>query len=178
MLKRHTPLLPAVLLAAALCAAPPLSAQDPAEGNVAAPRSLPVEAVEMPVSIEELMYTLVEHSALEISAAAENLGDATDESWVEIEFQAVKLAAAGPLLMLGGSGEEDDSWAASPRWADYATAMSEAAAAVLAAARQMDADALRAAEMRIEESCIGCHESFGIEEEHESYYRYLRGARR
>ena len=123
----------------------------------------------MPVSINALMVTLIDHSAHYIwdyGALEDENGETiaiNDEEWQAVEYYAVQLAAAGPLITLGGTGRLDNSWVASPLWTQYAREMSTAAEMALGAGRNQDKQLLVEAGNRLVESCEGCHDAFKLE---------------
>ena len=93
---------------------------------VAAENSFPV-----PVSINALMVTLIDHSAHYIWDYGVMQREITDDEWRTIEYYAIQLAGSGPLITLGGSGPMDDTWVESELWRAYSKNMSDAAVLAL-----------------------------------------------
>ncbi len=114
----------------------------------------------MPVSVNALMVTMIDHSAHYIwdYAALEDM--MLEEEWLAIEYYSIQLAAAGPLMTLGGTGELDNTWALSPQWLSYSMDMSNAAMKSLNAARLQDKALLDDAGDELLDSCLGCHRAF------------------
>jgi len=114
----------------------------------------------LPVSINGLMVTLIDHSAHYIWDYG-NLEDMMmEEEWQAVEYYSIQLAASGPLITLGGTGQFDNAWVSSPLWLDYAMAMSDAAMKALDATRIQDQELLITAGNELLDSCLGCHEAF------------------
>lgn len=135
-------------------------------------------ALEVPVSINALMVTLIDHSAHYLWDYGTMEREITDEEWRTVEYYAIQLAASGPLITLGGTGAMDDAWAASPQWVDYSRNMSNAATLALEAAKNKDKAVLLSIGDVLVASCEGCHEAFkpGIPTEgftHQPDYDFL-----
>jgi hypothetical protein len=116
--------------------------------------------VEMPVSINAIMVTLIDHSAHHIWDYSAMQRDIRDDEWLIVEYYAIQLAAAGPALTLGGTGAMDGVWVDSEQWADYARTMSNAGMQALVAAQDHDKARLFEAGSVLTDSCEGCHELF------------------
>lgn len=114
----------------------------------------------MPVSVNALMVTMIDHSAHYIwdYAALEDM--MLEEEWLAVEYYAIQLAASGPLMTLGGTGELDNTWAISPQWLGYSMDMSNAAMKALNAARLQDKTLLETAGDELLDSCLACHRAF------------------
>lgn len=114
----------------------------------------------VPVSVNSLMVTMIDHSAHYVwdYAALEEV--MLEDEWLAVEYYSIQLAAAGPLINLGGTGEFDNDWIRSPQWLSYAMDMSNAAMKSLNAARLQDRSLLQTAGDELLESCLGCHRSF------------------
>jgi hypothetical protein len=114
----------------------------------------------VPVSVNALMVTMIDHSAHYIwdYAALEEM--MLEEEWLAIEYYSIQLAAAGPLITMGGTGELDNTWALSPQWLGYSMDMSNAAMKSLNAARLQDKALLQNAGGELLDSCLGCHRAF------------------
>ena len=114
----------------------------------------------MPVSVNSLMVTMIDHSAHYIwdYAALEDM--MLEDEWLAVEYYSIQLAAAGPLITLGGTGELDNTWASSPQWLSYSMDMSNAAMKALNAARLQDKALLQTAGDELLNSCLACHRAF------------------
>ncbi len=119
--------------------------------------------VDMPVSINAIMVTLIDHSAHHIWDYSVMEREITNEEWLIVEYYAIQLAAAGPAITMGGPGEMDDNWVLSPLWTDYAQAMSDTAIQAMLAAQDHDQTLLLAAANALTDACEGCHETFKSE---------------
>ncbi|MAM69909.1 MAG: hypothetical protein CMP91_02020 [Gammaproteobacteria bacterium] len=116
--------------------------------------------IPMPVSINSLMVTMIDHSAHYIWDYAALEDRMLEEEWLAVEYYAIQLAAAGPMLTLGGTGEVDEAWVQSPGWTSFARDMSTAALKALNAAEIQDLALLRTAGDELLDSCLGCHRAF------------------
>lgn len=118
--------------------------------------------VRMPVSINALMVTLIDHSAhyvWDYGAIAQDR-DLSEDEWRIVEYYAVQLAASGPLITLGGTGQLDDAWSKTPAWIEYSQDLSDAAEVTLKAVDAKDAKLLDAAGGLFVDSCENCHNHF------------------
>lgn len=116
--------------------------------------------LEMPVSINALMVTLIDHAAHHIWDYGTMERDIADEEWRIVEYYAIQLAAAGPAITLGGSGDMDDAWSTSPQWIEHARNMSSIAQQAIVAAQDHDKAALRTLGNDLTDSCDACHAAF------------------
>jgi len=114
----------------------------------------------VPVGVNVLMVTMIDHLANYIwdYAALEDM--MLEEEWLAVEYYSIQLAAAGPLMTLGGTGEFDNARALSSQWLGYAMEMSNAAMKSLNAARLQDISLLETAGDELLDSCLGCHRIF------------------
>jgi hypothetical protein len=119
--------------------------------------------VEMPVSINAIMVTLIDHSAHHIWDYGVMEREITDDEWRIVEYYSIQLAAAGPAITLGGIGESDDKWVLSPLWTDYTQAMTDTAIQAMIAAQDHDQPMLLEAGNALTDACEGCHETFKAE---------------
>jgi hypothetical protein len=116
--------------------------------------------VEMPVSINALMVTLIDHAAHHIWDYGAMEREIRDEEWTIVEYYAIQLAAAGPAITLGGTGELDDTWVQSPLWIDHARDMSSVAQQAIIAAQDHDKAMLQRVGNDLTDTCEGCHRLF------------------
>jgi hypothetical protein len=77
-----------------------------------------------------------------------------DKSWDAVRGQAIALAEAGNLLMLGSRAKDHAAWQ------KFSRAQVEAAEAVAKAAAAKNADQLSAAADALYETCAGCHKVY------------------
>jgi hypothetical protein len=118
------------------------------------------ESFPVPVSVNALMVTLIDHSAHYVWDYAAKEEQINEREWRAVEYYAIQLAASGPLITLGGTGRLDDAWAAEAKWQQHSRAMSDAAVLALEAATEKDKEKLNEAGFALLESCEGCHEDF------------------
>ena len=78
----------------------------------------------------------------------------SDKGWVEARGQALVLAEAGNLLMLGSRVRDNAAWMKMSR------ALVDAAATAATAAEKKDADALAGAGDTITATCEACHQPY------------------
>ncbi len=114
----------------------------------------------VPVSINALMVTMIDHSAHHIWDMEAQDRDLSEEEWRTVEYFAIQLAAGGPLVALGGSGSQDTAWAATDQWRSYSQAMSNAAMIAMDAAKNKDKMLLSSAGDALIATCLSCHEQF------------------
>jgi hypothetical protein len=118
------------------------------------------QPLQVPVSINALMVTMVDHSAHHLWDQQALERGLTEDEWRMVEYFAIQLAGAGPLLALGGSGPQDTAWAASPQWREMSQAMSSAALVAMDAAKAKDKELLSSAADTLLISCQSCHDAF------------------
>jgi len=116
----------------------------------------------LPVSINALMVTLIDHSAHYVwdygYLSAER--ELTEQEWQVAEYYSVQLAASGPLIQIGGTGALDDTWSADAKWQDMSNNMSKASLNAIDAIRDRDSAKLVAAGEQLVRLCEACHDSF------------------
>ena len=120
------------------------------------------EELSLPVSINALMVTLIDHSAHYIwdySSVLESRS-LTDKEWQVVEYYSVQLAASGPLIKLGGTGVMDKQWVTTPGWKKWSTQLSDVAVSALQATRDHDKAGLIKANNDLVDVCEGCHKDF------------------
>ena len=98
---------------------------------------------------EVMTYLVVPSSTAVFRAAAE--APREDKDWTAVRGQALVLAEAGNLLVIGSRERAGD-------WTRMAVALREAAVAAVKAAEQRDATALADAGERVYETCEQCHQ--------------------
>ncbi len=114
----------------------------------------------LPVSINALMVTMIDHSAHYIWDYGSLEEMMLEDEWLAVEYYAIQLAAAGPLITLGGTGSADNGWVQSPSWLAHSMDMTNAAMKALNAARLQDKALLQTAGDELLDSCLGCHRNF------------------
>jgi hypothetical protein len=115
--------------------------------------------VRLPISINEVMASLINHSADPIWVAAWKSPE-SDTDWRELEHLARQLQVGGTLLSIPGTGPADDLWANNSEWRAYAQQLSDAAGRAANAARSKDVELIGRAGDEIIDICESCHDDF------------------
>ena len=84
----------------------------------------------------------------------------TDAEWKVLEDAALAAIAAGQQVQKGGTGPNDNAWAAEAEWQGYAKEMTKAAEDGLQAIRDRNLDTLYAANDVLYPPCENCHLKF------------------
>ena len=111
-----------------------------------APQAL-APAAKLPVSLNAVMATMVNHSADPIWIAARE-APKTDKEWRELERHAYQLEVSGALLVIPGTGPLDEQWTQRPEWQGFANSLSKAGAAAVNACKAKTWLSLRNPAMR------------------------------
>ncbi len=114
------------------------------------------ETLRLPVSINEVMASLINHSADPIWVAAWR-NPQTDSDWSELEHLAKQLEIGGALLSIPGTGPMDEEWTKNADWRNFANQLSQAAARAVNAARSRDVQLIAQSGVEIVEVCDACH---------------------
>ena len=151
-------------LAAALIVATLLTGCERAERTAPAPAAaMPVAETPMqprlPVSLNAVMVTLVNHAADPIWQAAWRNPE-SDRDWRNLEHMAYQLEIAGALLVIPGTGPMDDAWAADPAWKAWAGKLEEAGNRAVDAVKARDVSVVALSGDEIVDICEGCHLQF------------------
>ena len=117
------------------------------------------EPFTLPVSINAVMTSLINHSADPIWIAAWR-NPQTERDWRELEHLAQQLQIGGALLTIPGNGPVDRQWTDDPDWQTYAMRLSEAAGRAVNAARSRDVQLIGRAGDEIVDVCESCHIDF------------------
>jgi len=127
--------------------------------NQVTPEAVPTRPPRLPVSLNEIMVALVNHSADPIWLAAWR-NPQTDKDWRNLERMAYQLQLAGALLVIPGTGPQDDEWSASPRWTNWAGQLAKAGGRAVDAATSRDLSRISRSGDEIVDICEGCHIDF------------------
>lgn len=117
------------------------------------------EEARLPISINEVMASLINHSADPIWIAAWR-NPQNDEDWRELEHLARQLQVGGALLTIPGTGPADRVWTDNAEWRAYAEQLSNSAARAVNAARAKDVGLISRAGDEIVDICESCHIDF------------------
>lgn len=124
-----------------------------------APPARTSKPVAPPLSLNEVMVGFIDHSAhgiWEVGAKEPK----TKADWLSVEHQAIQLAAAGPMLTLGGTGKLDADWVKQPEWSDFSQKMTNVAMDAVRGARGHNLQVVLDAGDKLVEICEGCHKQF------------------
>ena len=119
----------------------------------------PEEEFHLPVSINEVMASLINHSADPIWIAAWR-NPQSEQDWRELEHLAHQLQVGGALLTIPGTGPVDEQWTSRQAWQEYSMQLSQSAGRAVNAARSQDVELIARAGDEIVEICEGCHIDF------------------
>jgi hypothetical protein len=149
------------LLSACGQEAPPSSGPAAQAEQPAAPAepAEPAEPFRLPVSLNEVMVALVNHSADPIWLAAWRNPE-TDKDWRNLERMAYQLQVAGALLVIPGNGPKDDEWTADPQWTAWSNQLEAAGDRAVKAVAARDLTRISSSGDEIVEICEGCHMAF------------------
>lgn len=113
----------------------------------------------LPISINEVMASLINHSADPIWIAAWR-NPQNDDDWRELEHLARQLQVGGALLSIPGTGPADQAWTSDDNWRAYSQQLSSAAGRAVNAARAKDVVQIGRVGDAIVEICESCHIDF------------------
>ena len=133
-----------------------------APAEPATPAAAPTAAVEpfrLPVSLNEVMVALVNHSADPIWLAAWR-NPQTDKDWRNLERMAYQLQVAGALLVIPGNGPMDETWTTDPQWTAWSNRLEAAGDRAVKAVAARDLTRISSSGDEIVEICEGCHIAF------------------
>jgi hypothetical protein len=117
------------------------------------------EPFRLPVSLNEVMVALVNHSADPIWLAAWHNPE-SDKDWRNLERMAYQLQVAGALLVIPGNGPMDDEWTSDPQWQAWASALEAAGDRAVKAVSARDINRISSSGDEIVDICEGCHIAF------------------
>lgn len=117
------------------------------------------EPFRLPVSLNAVMVALVNHSADPIWLAAWR-SPQSDKDWRNLERMAYQLQVAGALLVVPGSGPQDEEWTSDPQWITWADQLEQAGARAVQAVSAQDIEQIAKSGDEIVDICEGCHIAF------------------
>jgi hypothetical protein len=115
--------------------------------------------VPLGISVNALMVSLVDHASHEIWDVAVTPPE-SDTDWQQLEYHAMQLVASGTLISMGGTGQADPGWAASPDWQEFARQISQAGTRAIGATRSRSVGELETIADSLNETCEACHAEF------------------
>jgi hypothetical protein len=145
------------LLGLAVLASCAPSGEAPTEEPAAA--ATPAAVTRLPVSLNDVMVTMVNQAADPLWVAAWH-NPSTDAEWRELERRAYQLQIAGSLLTVPGTGPVDDEWVSQPSWPKWTSQLRDTAAEAVLAVQRRDLQAISSAGDRLVDVCEGCHIDF------------------
>jgi hypothetical protein len=117
------------------------------------------EEFRLPISINEVMASLINHSADPIWIAAWR-NPRSERDWRELEHLSRQLQIGGALLTIPGTGPSDEQWTGRSEWQQFSMQLSEAAGRAVNAARSEDIELIGRAGDEIVDICESCHIEF------------------
>lgn len=121
--------------------------------------TMEAETLRLPISINEVMASLINHSADPIWVAAWR-NPQTEADWRELEHLARQLQVGGALLSIPGTGPVDELWTNRAPWREYSNALAASAGRAVNAARSRDVELIERAGDEIVDICESCHIEF------------------
>ncbi len=133
------------------------SSAPPAE----APKAEAPPAFRPAVNINDVMVGVVDHNSHILwDIALPKKAPKNDADWHTLEHASVTLAAAGSMIVMGGSGPDDAKWAADPEWRKMAQNMTDAALKAKLAVDSKNPAGVLAAGDDLVMTCESCHAKF------------------
>lgn len=131
----------------------------PADTSAQSAPPVAAEPFRLPVSLNEVMVALVNHSADPIWLAAWR-NPQSDKDWRNLERMAYQLQVAGALLVIPGNGPMDEEWTSDSRWTAWASQLESAGDRAVKAVAARDITRIASSGDQIVEICEGCHIDF------------------
>jgi cytochrome c556 len=160
MIRTSIALLVAATVGVSLGACNREPAKEAAAPSTAAPVVATAPAPKPPFSVNEMMVLIVDQPGELLWDVEKGHNPKTPEDWYQLENHAVSLASAATLIQLGGTGVNDDKWAADEAWRTSAQNLVAAALKAREAAKAKNMNALVAANGQIVDACEACHTKF------------------
>ncbi len=131
-------------------------------GCAPAPPASDVKSFKPVVTLNQVMVGVVDHNShiLWNAGGSDAFAPASDADWHELEHAAITLAAAGNMILIGGSGPDDAAWTQKPDWAKLAQGETDAALALLLAVQHKNRDELFKAGSELTDKCEACHKEY------------------
>ena len=113
------------------------------------------------ISINDVMVSVVDHNAHMLwNVGLAGRAPKNDQDWHHLEHAADTLAAAGNMILIGGSGPNDATWVRDPDWQTYTQQFTDAALEATRAVDQKNVEALLSAGNSLVTACEACHAKF------------------
>jgi len=117
------------------------------------------QTVVLPVSLNEVMVSLINQAADPLWAATWN-SPQTERDWRALEHLAYQLQIGGTLLRYPGTGPLDVAWTSNEQWQQYSDQLSQDGARAVNAVRSRNRDLMDRAGGQLIETCEACHRAF------------------
>lgn len=117
------------------------------------------EELRLPISTNEVMASLINHSADPIWFASWRNPE-TDRDWHELEHLARQLQLGAALIKIPGTGPVDEMWTSRREWQEHADSLGGAAERAVNAARSKDVELILRSGNEIVDACESCHIEF------------------
>ena len=105
------------------------------------------------------MVALVNHAADPIWIAAWRNPE-TDNDWRDLERMAYQLEVAGAILVIPGTGPQDEAWVQDAAWREWSSKLRQAGEHAVQAIAARDLQAISTVGDELVEVCEGCHRTF------------------
>ena len=153
MLEATLGILPALIMLTGCTTQPPATEVQPAAQVQPAFRSV--------ISINDVMVSVVDHNAHMLwNVGRPGRAPKNDQDWHNLEHAGDTLAAAGNMILIGGSGPNDTTWVKDPDWQMYTQQTTDGALEATRAVDQKNVEALLSAGDSLVAACEGCHAKF------------------
>ena len=127
----------------------------------AAPKAEAPPAFKPAVNVNDVMVGVVDHNSHILwDVALPKKAPKTEADWHNLEHASVTLAAAGSMIVMGGSGPDDAKWAADPEWRRMSQNMTDAALKVKLAVDSKNVAGVLAGGDDLVMTCEACHAKF------------------
>lgn len=146
-------IIPALLILTGCATQPPAT-----ETQATAPAQPAFRSV---ISINDVMVSVVDHNAHMLwNVGLPSRAPKNDQDWHNLEHAADTLAAAGNMILIGGSGPNDAAWVTDTDWQMFTQQMTDAALEATRSVDQKNVEALLKAGDSLVAACEGCHGKF------------------
>ncbi len=127
----------------------------------AAPKAEAPPAFKPAVNINDVMVGVVDHNSHILwDIALPKKAPKSEADWHNLEHASVTLAAAGSMIVMGGSGPDDAKWAADPEWRKMAQNMTDAALKIKLAVDSKNTPGVLSGGDDLVATCEACHAKF------------------
>ncbi len=125
----------------------------------AEPASPAPQALHLPLPLVDVMRASVEIPADGIWAL-ESASKPSDADWLLVDQESADLAAAATLILIPGTGKDDQKGLANVDWQGWAADVQKTALQIRDAVKAKDQMALSAAADHLADTCQSCHDKY------------------